>query len=51
MKIDNEKKKDINLVCEHACKAQKKIHQAQFTLTGEIYKVRLIMTRLKEIAA
>ena len=51
MKIANEKKQDITPFCDQACKIQRQIYQAQVTLVGEIYKVWLIMTRLRVIVA
>ena len=51
LKVANEKKKDITHFCNQSCEIRRKIHQDQVTLIREIYKVRLIMTRLKDIAA
>ena len=51
LNIANEKKQDITLFCDQACKIRRQIHQAQVTLTSEIYKARLIMMRLKVIVA
>ena len=51
LKIANEKKQDITHFRDQACKIRRKIHQAQVNLSGEIYEVKLIVTRLKVIAA
>ena len=50
LKIANEKKKGITPFCDQAYKIQRNIHQSQVNLTGDIYKVRLIMTILEYIA-
>ena len=50
LNLADEKMKDITPFYDQACKIQKYIHQDQVTLTGEIYKVRLKMTRLRVIA-
>ena len=51
LKIANEKKKDITPFHDQAYKIRRKIHQAQGNLSGEIYKVILIVKRLKLITA
>ena len=47
--LDDNKRQDITPFCVQAFKIQEQMHHFQVILLGEIYKVRLMMARLKVI--
>ena len=51
LELDDKKKKDITPFCDQECKIQEHIHHFQVILIGKIFKVRLMMERLKVIVA
>ena len=48
--MDNEKQPDITPFCGQACLMQRKIHQVQLKLAEEVYKIKKMEARLKEIS-
>ena len=50
LEVADKKMQDITQFCDQAWKIWEQVHQYQVTLTGEIYKVRLMMARLNVIA-
>ena len=51
LELADQKRQDITPLCDLACKIQEQIHHAKVNLTCEIYIVRLLMTRVRIIAA
>ena len=47
--LADKRKQDITLFCDQAYKIQEWIHHSQVILTDEIYKMRLMMERMKVI--
>ena len=50
LELEDKRKKDITLFHDQACNIQEQIYNSQVILTDEIYKMRLMMARMKVIA-
>ena len=51
LELDDKKRQDILPFCDQVCKIQAPVHHFQVILIGGIYRVRIMMTRLKVISA